>query len=210
MRRILILGLLLFLSHGAMAQDKKIAPPDIVMEFPSVEGLQPFIESYKAEIRKEVMDDYNKAMAEDGIYNPWSLELNAHMTYQGPFWAMLVRGYDYRGGAHGMPFLEALYFDAESKKPMSQADLLKPESYEALSKLCRADLIKQDFAPDDEWMLKGTEPKAENFQVLVPSDEGLAIIFNSYQVAPYSAGNPTVMLPWSEVNEFFKPDFQRR
>ena len=211
MRSLLVLCLLLFLGTWSAAdeKDKEVEPPTIEFQFPQVEGLESFLDTYRDNLRQEVMSEYELAKSEDGIHNPWSLHLEAKMTYQGPFWSMLVSGYDYRGGAHGMPYIDVLYFDPETKQPISQEDLLTPQSYERLSQLCRAGLIENEFAADDEWMLKGTEPDAKNFQLLVPYDEEVQVLFNSYQVAPYAAGVPSVKLPWSEVNPILKEQFQK-
>ena len=72
----------------------------------------------------------------------------------------------------------------------------------------REGLVKQGYDKTDEWMLEGTAPKPENFQLVVPGEDGLEVIFSSYQVAPYAAGTPSVEIPWSVAWTIFKEAYR--
>lgn len=208
MKRLILLCLVLFLVSPVIAEEQPPEPPSIEMNFPDEPSLKSFIENYKKDVLAEFQGEYDKAVQEDGIFNPWSLDVDGLITYRGKFWCMRIGGYDYRGGAHGMPFLDSFYFDAETKKQLVDDDLFLPGLYEKLCELCRADLIKQGFEADDDWMMRGTEPTASNYRVIVADKGGLIVLFNPYQVAPYAAGVPEVTIPWGTAWTLFKPSWR--
>jgi hypothetical protein len=209
MRSILITVFLsMLVAIGAQADQKNITAPDFEFEFPEVPQLNSFFQSYEKDLRDEMNSEFSKAKAEGDIYNPWSLSANGEVTYEGKFWTVAIGGYDYRGGAHGIPLLDVVYFNPETFDKLAQADLLADGAYETLSRLSREGLISQGFTADDDWMIEGTEPKPDNFQLVVPSEEGVKVIFNSYQVAPYAAGTPSVELSWDVARKLFKEAYQ--
>lgn len=188
--------------------DKEITAPSLEIKIEKVPELKAFLNDYETKIRNEFQKDFNEAKAEGGIYNPWSIEVDGQLTYRGKFLAMMMRGYDYRGGAHGVPFMDALYFDGRTYKQLEQSSLLENGAYQKLAKICRNGLIEQGFEADDEWMLRGTEPTPENYALIVPSKENVEVIFNSYQVAPYAAGVPSVTLSWDQFAPLLKAQYR--
>lgn len=182
---------------------------DLKIEIPSAKGYESFVKEYKAKATDEFVKDFNQAKAEGGHMNPWSLSMNGTFEYQGKFTVLAIGGYDYRGGAHGLPVLDVIFFDSTTHQPIPQSALYKDpaQAYARLSKLTRADLVKQGFDKDDEWMLKGSAPKAENFTGVVPTKEGVTVIFPSYQVASYAQGQPSVELTWDQLKDLFKAKY---
>lgn len=199
MKRLLLLCLIALLTGAGLAENENLDAPTFNISFPNEPAIQLFLDNYRNKVKAEIQKDFDETRAETGIFNPWSLDLTAEVTYKGPFWCVVMSGYDYRGGAHGIPFLDVVYFDGETKAEIQQEEVLIPGALEELASLSRAGLIKQGFDAEDEWMLKGTEPTAENYQVVAAKKEGLEVIFPSYQVAPYAAGTPSVMIPWSKA-----------
>jgi peptidoglycan-N-acetylmuramic acid deacetylase PdaC-like protein/uncharacterized protein DUF3298 len=209
MRSTLIMVLLIFfVAVNGQAEQKNITAPEFEFEFPEVPQLKSFFQSYENDLRQEMNSEFDRAKAEGDIYNPWSLSAKAEVAYQGKFWAVAVEGYDYRGGAHGMPVLGVYYFDAQTFEQLPQSRLLADGAYESLSRLTREGLVSQGFAADDEWMIEGTKPTADNFQLVIPSEEGVKVIFNSYQVASYSRGTPSVELSWDVADKLFKESYK--
>ncbi len=116
---------------------------------------------------------------------------------------LLWQGYDFRGGAHGAHFLEVSVLDAQQPDSLLPPSSLfddETEVLRTLSEVTRVNLAEQFGQPLDEWALKGTEPKWENFSIVYPNNtagtERFEVIFPSYQVAPYAAGTPTVEIPF--------------
>lgn len=202
----LFLALLLFAPTPANEAD--VPPPDIELNFPEEPELQSFFQEYGKTLREQFLTQFQEMQAEGPIHNPWSLDVNGTVTLRSPFTAVLLEGYEYQGGAHGLPYLEVLYFEKGSGRQLSQESLLSPEAYDSLSALARQELVKQGFDTDDDWMLKGTEPTQDNYSLLVPTEEGVTIYFHSYQIAPYAAGVPTVEFAWPVVEGLFKPKYR--
>ena len=80
--------------------------------------------------------------------------------------------------------------------------------------LVRADLTKQ-FEPFagktiglDDWIVSGTQPKADNYDVFLLRKEGLTLVFNPYRVAPYVFGERRVTVPWTELYEYLTPEWR--
>ncbi len=204
--RYLIGLLLLALSLPCWAQDYEVK-----IDIPAPKGYEAFVDDYKTRVENEFVREFEEAKAESqgGHMNPWTLALNGTVEYQDKFLVLAVSGYDYRGGAHGLPVLEVFLFDTATQKPIQQQELFEDpgKAYGELSRLTRADLIKQGFDKDDEWMQGGTEPKADNFTGVVPTKKGVTVVFPSYQVAPYAAGTPTVELTWDQTRGLFKSKY---
>lgn len=139
--------------------------------------------------------------------NPWESSGGYKVMWEDPEHLVLLwQGYDYRGGAYGLPKMEVTVLSTE------QPDSLLPPSslfndegkvLEALSIASRDGLAAQFTDGLDDWALKGTEPTWDNFSLVYPSyldgPPRFEVIFPSYQVAPYAAGTPTVEIPWGTL-----------
>ncbi|NEV62957.1 DUF3298 domain-containing protein [Thiorhodococcus minor] len=141
---------------------------------------------------------------------PWSLQITYAPPYVAPHYvAVDFNGYDYRGGAHGMPIIAPLVLARPSGQQLSPADLFLPGSdwLGFLSGYCYDELQDQDFvSADTDWLKSGTAPKAENYQWLFPGPEGLTVTFPPYAVAPYAAGPQSVLIPYARLSGMLRPD----
>lgn len=135
---------------------------------------------------------------------PWGSEGAYQVVWQDERRLILLwQGYDYRGGAHGAHFLEVTILDAEqpdSLLPPSSLFTDEREVLRTLSEVTRSKLEEHFGEKLDEWALKGSEPKWENFTIVYPNNSAgqarFEVIFPSYQVAPYAAGTPSVEFPF--------------
>ncbi len=66
-----------------------------------------------------------------------------------------------------------------------------------------AGISKEEFASQ---VIPGTGPISDNFEAVALTKTGLLIIFNPYQVAPYSRGAVQVEIPLADVAELISPD----
>ena len=121
-------------------------------------------------------------------------------------------GIFYFGVAHGTTHTETLNYDLKNGKQLKLADLFKPGSkyLQTLSTFCIADLKKQSKARGDELpddMLKeGAAPSSKNFRTWTITKRGLGFHFDPYQVGSYASGPQFVLVPYSELKDFIKPD----
>lgn len=122
----------------------------------------------------------------------------------------------YAGAAHPNGSVRSMNFDLRTGGQFALADLFTSGSdyFTPLVAYVRADLKKQ-FEPFssktiglDDWIMTGTEPTAENYAVFLLRKDGLAFVFNPYQVAPYVFGERTVVVPWATLRAILAPAWQ--
>lgn len=136
----------------------------------------------------------------------WSYDAGYSVAYESAqVLVIVVGGYDYRGGAHGMPVQDAMTFDLKTGKRLQLSDWYKDGYLKVFSDVSRAALMaKPDLKDDQEWIYRGTKPVAENFPVVYPTAKGMQIVFPPYQVAAYVFGPQEVLVPYSKLAPFAK------
>ena len=118
----------------------------------------------------------------------------------------------YSGAAHPNSYTEVLNFDLKNGKVIRLGELFNPGAkyLQAISNYSIGDLKKQakdkQGKLDDDWIQRGAGPDAENYKSWTISRKGLAINFDSYQVAPYAAGPQRVFIPYSALKDLIKTD----
>lgn len=181
-------------------------------ETKEIEGWQKALTALMAGWTKEFCQEAEKAFeeAKDSKFKPnaWSSEGDFQIVWSDSK-TMIVRwsGYDYRGGAHGMPFIEVRVLSLDRPGELLPASFLfeqSPEALKTISELARAELTEMLEEQElDDWALKGTAPEWDNYQLIYPVTEDgettFEVIFPPYQVAPYAAGSPTVQLPFNKI-----------
>ena len=118
--------------------------------------------------------------------------------------SFLLTVYQFTGGAHGSTTLIPITYSKQTKKLLSleeavqpaRKDWLAPLSTEARKQL-NAQVKKQKFSSDEDWINKGTEPTKENFAIFKLEKNSVRIIFSQYQVGPYASGMPEIVVPRS-------------
>lgn len=139
----------------------------------------------------------------------WSLTIDydpPHLTDR--YLAIPFSGYEYTGGAHGMPLLLPLIIDLSSGQRVPPEGLFASGSnwLERLSERCYTELQGRDLlSADDQWLREGTAPKLDNYNLLFPGPEGLTVTFAPYSVAPYAAGIQEVLVPYADLAGLLNP-----
>lgn len=108
--------------------------------------------------------------------------------------SILTKNYVYSGGAHGNTAVRSFNYDLKSKKRVYLTDVLNKKSkidktrtyiYKYIQK--HQDTFFPDVKKKDIVLLKNT--------AFYFTKDGIAIVFQQYDVAPYVAGNPVVAVP---------------
>lgn len=111
----------------------------------------------------------------------------------------------YTGGAHPVTDVETMNFNMNSGELLQYQDIFARTDglYEFLSDYAYRALRPSlgEFWQDDTFT-GGLDPKAENFQSFVVTPDGLVLIFEHYQIAPYSAGIQTCLVPLESLVRF--------
>ena len=111
----------------------------------------------------------------------------------------------YLGGAvHPFPYTISVNYDLTKSQPIELEGLFLAGSdyLNRLADLSKADLQSRDLLFFEE----GVEPTRENFQTWTMSKDGLTLIFDVYQVAPYAAGRQSVTIPFAQLSDILDPN----
>lgn len=116
----------------------------------------------------------------------------------------------YTGAAHGISATQFLNWDNANGKVLGMADILRPGAYDKYEQALRAahkrwlagnpDAQNDPAAYDRLWPFQ----VSENFAL---TDTGLVVKYDSYQLAPYSHGQPELTIPYSELQDILNPRF---
>ena len=115
------------------------------------------------------------------------------------------------GSAHPNQQTRILNYDIEEQKILGTEELfLSPEaalgllshySETALRKKF-SDLSEREF---QETVLPGVIPMRENFRSVALKKDGLIVIFDPYQVAPYARGTKVLFIPLEDIADMLAP-----
>lgn len=116
----------------------------------------------------------------------------------------------YTGGAHGISATQFLNWDNTAEKVLGMAAILQPGQHaayvKALQQVHSQWLATQSGAQNDPEMYNRIWPfqPSDNFAF---TDVGLVIKYDSYQIAPYSSGQPELTIPYSVLQGILKPEY---
>lgn len=114
------------------------------------------------------------------------------------------------GSAHGISATQFLNWDNANEKVLGLANILQPgqhDAYVAALKQVHAQWLNtQPDAQRDTAAYSRIWPfqPSENFAF---SDAGLVVKYNSYEIAPYSSGQPELLIPYSALQGILKPEY---
>ena len=110
----------------------------------------------------------------------------------------------YYGAAHPSMQLTILNFDLRNGKIIQLSDIFKPGYGKPLKNLVEKQFIKQNgksawnFTPGN-----GDFELAEQFSI---TPQGLVFSYNQYEIGPYAAGMPEVIVSYNLISELFSKD----
>jgi len=121
-----------------------------------------------------------------------------------------VDSYQYTGGAHGIPATQYLNCLRTGQKVLSLDDVLIPgrrDRYEqALRRAHQRWLDANPDARQDPAAYAKLWPfqESDNFAL---SGEGVTVKYSAYSIAPYSYGEPELLIPYAELEGVLRPDY---
>jgi ABC-type lipoprotein export system ATPase subunit len=145
-------------------------------------------------------------VTETGAYQmpPSSLTGSFSTNFLNPdFASFTLSYYQYETGVvHGTDTIETFNFNERTGKQYQLPDLFRPGTdwLGALSSESRA-LLPAIIGNNDGLSVweSGSAPKASNFSAWALTPWGLSIEFQDYQVGPYAAGTPTIVIPYRSL-----------
>lgn len=164
-----------------------------------------------------IMADVNTAQKEaqdnlkyyEGSESPNKFEtyFNYRIVYQkGNILSVVLNDYQYYGGAHGGDRQISHTFDLKTGAEYKLDDLMKSGSgyKDYVNKCVKADIVKAGLA---DAQLAVFESIADD-QSYYLSNKGLVVYFQQYEYFPYAAGIVEFTLPYTDMPDYLKPDFQ--
>lgn len=105
----------------------------------------------------------------------------------------------YEGGAHPNNTIYTINYDKENNKIVTINDLIRtnPNILNLFSTKSREELLKKEEFNDPnikQMMIEGTKPISNNYKNFVFTKEGIMILFEQYQVAPYYMGEFKILI----------------
>lgn len=118
-----------------------------------------------------------------------------------------LNSYVYTGGAHGMPGTAYMVIDEKSRQIVTLDDMLKAgqkPAFEAALKTAWQRWHEKSEAglslDPDHWPFVPSDNAA-------PLSKGIAVTYNAYDLGPYAIGQPTLTIPYSDLEGILKLRF---
>lgn len=111
--------------------------------------------------------------------------------------------YYYTGAAHPGSYSDSINYDLKAGIVLTLADLFAPDAkyLDVISAYCIKSLKDADRLDFPE----GADPKPENYRSWTITENGLRIVFDAYQVAPYAAGPQLCAVPYATLKPIINP-----
>ena len=69
-------------------------------------------------------------------------------------------------------------------------------------------IIDNEIDIDEESVNEGTKPTKDNYKLFYLNNDGMTILFAPYQLVPWSSGVITVDIPWTNLSDIIKDEYQ--
>lgn len=189
-----------------------VAYPRLPGNDPSVQAANAAIAGQIDELLRGFRGDYQEFVRGEGDHEgaPWQLLIEYEPVYTSArFWSVGLSFYHFSGGAHGGTAHVPLVLSRATGERIPPAGLFREDAdwVTVLADASFADLTgRVAFSEDDDWLRDGTAPVADNYQVLLPREDGLQVTFEQYQIGPYAIGFHQVLIPYPQLSEVLAPD----
>ncbi|PKQ45876.1 DUF3298 and DUF4163 domain-containing protein [Confluentibacter flavum] len=147
-------------------------------------------------------DEYNRFKADfPESSQPWEAQIDGEIMCQSTeLISISLTSYVNTGGAHGNLTISFLNFDAKTGMPIKSSDLFKNmEDFNALANRYFENTIEDKDILFDPQSFKLPDNIGLN-------DEGAVLLYNSYEIAPYSEGIIEFTIPFEKINSLLNFD----
>lgn len=117
----------------------------------------------------------------------------------------------YDGGAHGMTQSASVTYSKELVMRLSYDNAFSPEGLKALKQALREGLKKYFEVTTNQELIGMLNGVDDPYGLPLPNgdpfitQQGLVLRYAPYEIAPYSAGMPTVTIPWTKIRSLLRP-----
>lgn len=165
-----------------------------------------------AELISKMKDEYRTLSQENEMTQAWELGQNIKVVLnEGGLFGLQSSHFSYTGGAHGNTFIDNQTYRLDNGELLLLDSLLIPEEKASFIDFCESKFREaQEISAQGSleangfWFEKDSFRISDNFSY---SRQGLNLIYNSYEIAPYASGIIRVSLSLNEVEPFLKPKY---
>ena len=156
-------------------------------------------------LAEKFLTDYREAAENFSEEPPWEAYVNERISFQSDsIISVNITTEIFSGGAHGYKTLTLLNFDPKTGRILSKNDIFKEDFTAFVEQKFR----QQQGIPEDAninstgfWFENETFSLPENIGF---SDDKVILVYNSYEIAPYAAGDIVMEIPLEEVRPFIR------
>ena len=156
-------------------------------------------------LAEKFLTDYREAAENFTEEPPWEAYVNEQISFKSDsIISVSITTEIFSGGAHGYKTLTFLNFDPKTGKILSKNDIFE----EDFTAFAEGKFRQQQEIPEGDninstgfWFEKETFSLPENIGF---SREKLVLVYNSYEIAPYAAGDIVLEIPLEEVRPFIR------
>lgn len=192
-------------SANVIHLDKRFAGADSINEV--MDGIMDTTISFVEDNREDCIEWYKESGGE--YFIPYSCDCNfRYVSYNdGKLINVMLEGYDYYGGAHGMPYWHSLVFDLETGEQKTMADLFDITE-EELDEIA-VEAAGEHMTEIGEYYWDGYEDTVREYTNLETgeyylTDDGVVLYYAPYVLASYAAGFQEFAIPYDKL----KPNFR--
>lgn len=157
------------------------------------------------ELSEKFLADYREAAENFSEEPPWEAYVDEKVYLLSDSLVSIgITTEIFSGGAHGYKTLTFLNFDPTSGKILSQKDIFEEDFISFVEEKFR----QEQGIPEDEninstgfWFKNETFNLPENIGF---SNDKVVLVYNSYEIAPYAAGDIVMEIPLEEVRPFIR------
>lgn len=164
----------------------QIGDPDTITS----KSIEESIASFNIEYNK-----FNKDFPD--VSQPWEAQIDGEVMFQSAeVISIAITSYTNTGGAHGNTNISFLNFEATTGKRIQNNDLItNKDAFKTVAKSYFKNAITEDdviFKPDTFQL-----PTNIGF-----NEEGVILLYNTYEIAPYSTGIIDFTIPIEKVSDY--------
>jgi hypothetical protein len=189
----------------------------ITAQVPSLQGSDsPRVTAFNARLKEIVqknVDQFRNDILANQPITPFNAGSSFDVSYEligqrGEVWSIKFAVMSYMdGAAHPNHYTVTLNYDLAQGRELALDELFLHgvNHMGTISDYCKAELSKRDIGFADPIFQTGADPTPENYRNWNLSNDGLLVTFDQYQVAPYAAGQQTVVIPFAILMPLASP-----
>ncbi len=195
----------------------ELSPEEAVDSFMNV-----YIANYRKDIRDFYLEDLKNGVPKYELPSWYNYEYSLTTEFADGKEGMLnvtSEVTEYTGGAHPNTWGQWMNFDKISGRVVTTEDVFISGSELSVSKLLLDELIMEMADRLEDKSIQSLEDLQRegiltSTDIYVPDNfllqkDGVAFLYNRYDIAPYAVGDIVLYLPYTEIALFMKPEFEK-